>query len=384
MERIQFINRDRVRWCCADLGITPEQLAGECGISQSTMARFLTEDGGLTFNQLKRIAEYFGRGVLFFLEKDPVEPEQVHTPQFRTLANRKPQLSARLRAFIERVESQRDVYLSLLEDMDDAEYPRFLPPDLADRAPAAAAAIARKWLGLDLRQNSTFDSYREAVEARGILVFRSNGYAGKWQIAKESPILGFSLYDPVCPVIVVKKQDWDTRQTFTLMHELGHVLLHSESWIDDESDFQSLVGAERDANSFAGLVLVPDQALAEIDDRARPADPQQFDDWLFDLRRRLGVSAEVILRRLLNVGRLPQSEYDAYRAHWQSVVFQAEEGGNRKYRHREPMHVFGDRYVRTVLGALEAGQITLARASGYLDSLKIKDVRQLEQFYARL
>jgi hypothetical protein len=43
-----------------------------------------------------------------------------------------------------------------------------------------------------------------AVEAKGILVFRSNGYAGRWQIAKESPILGFSLYSDACPVIVVK------------------------------------------------------------------------------------------------------------------------------------------------------------------------------------
>jgi len=130
------------------------------------------------------------------------------------------------------VEKQREVYLSLREDMDDADRPQFSPPDLSGEDPREAARIARQWLGL--KDQNSFDTYREALESRGVLVFRSNGYNGKWQIAKENPILGFSLYDAACPVIVVKKQDWDTRQTFTLMHELGHLLLHKTSSIDDE------------------------------------------------------------------------------------------------------------------------------------------------------
>jgi hypothetical protein len=58
------------------------------------------------------------------------------------------------------------------------------------------------------------------------------------------------------------------------------------------------------------------------------------------------------------------------------------DGGSRKYRHREPKHVFGDTFVRTVLDALNARHITLAKASSYLDSLKIKDLHQLERYYA--
>jgi hypothetical protein len=38
--------------------------------------------------------------------------------------------------------------------------------------------------------------------------------------------------------------------------------------------------------------------------------------------------------------------------------------------------------VRTVLDALYARHITLAKASSYLDNLKIKDLHQLERFYA--
>ncbi|MBF0633988.1 MAG: ImmA/IrrE family metallo-endopeptidase, partial [Nitrospinae bacterium] len=305
---------------------------------------------------------------------------QVHTPQFRTLANQKPELSAKLKALIERVEKQREVYLSLREDLDDTDQPSFNPPTLPRQDPRKAASIARNWLGL--KDQNSFDTYREALESRGLLVFRSNGYGGKWQIAKENPILGFALYDQTCPVIVVKKQSSESRQSFTLMHELGHLLLHKTSSIDDERDFQSHQGQERDANAFAGHLLAPDAFLASISDAERPNEVSQYDDWLERQCKAWGVSGEVILRRLLDVGRLQQSQYTAYRKWRDRPAITQEDDGRRMYRYREPKHIFGDTFVRTVLDALYARHITLAKASSYLDSLKIKDLHQLESHYA--
>lgn len=345
------------------------------------MERVMAGHDGMTFNQLRNVAEHFGRGVLFFLETGPVDEAQVHTPQFRTLANQKPELSAKIKALIERVEKQRAVYLSLREDLEEVDQPRFSPPALPKHDPREAARIARQWLGLS--DQNIFDTYRAAVEARGILVFRSNGYNGKWQIAKGNPILGFTLYDSACPVIVIKKLPWESRQSFTLMHELGHLLIHKTSSIDDEHDLESHQGQERDANAFAGHLLVPDAFLTRIRDAERPREVSQYDDWLARPRNAWGVSGEVILRRLMDAGRLPQRQYDAYRR-WRmkSAVTSEEDGGSRAYRHREPKHVFGDTFVRTVLDALNARHITLARASTYLDSLRIKDLHQLERHYA--
>lgn len=380
MERIQSINQERIAWCCADLGITPDLLAAETGISVSTMEHVMAGKDGMTFNQLRKVADHFGRGTLFFLEEGPVDEAQVHSLQFRTLANQKPELSAKLKALIERVEKQREVYLNLREDLDDADRPRFDPPALPSGDPREAASIARQWLGL--REQNSFDSYREALESRGVLVFRSNGYNGKWQIAKENPILGFSLYDAACPVIVVKKLRWDSQLSFTLMHELGHLLLHRTSSIDDERDLQSHRGREREANAFAGYLLVPDAFLISISDTERPSEVSEYDDWLGHQRKSWGVSGEVILRRLLDVGRLPKSQYDAYRQ-WRARSEVVEiDGGSREWRHREPSHIFGDTFVRTVLDALYARHITLARASSYLDNLKIKDLHELERHYA--
>ena len=107
---------------------------------------------------------------------------------------------------------------------------------------------------------------------------------------------------------------------------------------------------------------------------------QNYDNWLANLRDIHGVSGEVILRRLLDSGRLLQEHYTAYRQSKNETTGDGREGGNRSYRHREPIHIFGDTFVRTVFEALQAKEITLARASGYLDNLRIQDVHELEQY----
>jgi Zn-dependent peptidase ImmA (M78 family) len=382
MDRIESINRERIRWCANERGISLDEVAAEAGVPARALARLMDDGTGLTFAQLRKLADYFGRGVLFFLDAAPVDEERVHTVQYRTLTNQKPELSHAIRKLIERVERQRELYLALREELHEEDYPVFRPLNVRADQPAEAAATVRAWL--ELGQANTFDAYRATVEAKGILVFRSNGYAGRWQIAKDSPILGFSLYSDVCPVIFVKKSRWEAQQTFTLMHELGHLVLHRASSIDDDADMHSRVGHELDANAFAGHLLVPDAWLAQVRDDERPAAVESFDTWLAPYRQRWSVSGEVILRRLLDAGRLEQASYAAYRAHVRGLTFDDDEGGgNRAYRYREPKHIFGDRFVRTVLSALSSRRITATKASSYLDGLKLSDLRNLEQHVAR-
>ncbi len=383
MERIESINLDRINWCCADFGITLEDLASEVGISNAGMEHLRNGDG-ITFTQLKKVADYFGRSIFFFMELEPLNETAVHTIAFRTLANQKPELSGKVKKFIERVERQRAIYLDLREELNNPDLPRFSAPKMPEGKTGntiiAAAAIAREWL--QLSPENTFDSYRQAIEAKGILVFRSNGYHGQWQIGKEVPILGFTLYDADCPVIVVKKQNTETRQSFTLIHELGHLLLHRAHSIDSEEDMFSTEGSEQEANAFAGHLLVPEEFLSQINDAHRPGQVSGYDSWLEKQCKAWSVSTEVILRRLLDSGRLSQADYGAYRSWRQGIVPATGEGGSRLYRHREPKHLFGDNFVKAVLDAVASRYITITKASQYLDNLKTSDLQKLEQFYA--
>lgn len=379
MERIESINFDRINWCCADFGITLETLAAEVGISNAGLEHLINGEG-ITFLQLKKVADYFGRGVLFFLEFEPLSETTVHTLAFRTLANQKPELSGKMKKFIERVERHRTIYLELREELNNQDFPKFTAPKIPEGKISTAAATAREWLKLGTE--NTFDDYRQAIEAKGILVFRSNGYHGQWQIGKDVPIMGFTLYDAHCPVIVVKKQNAETQQSFTLAHELGHLLLHKTHSIDSEEDMYSNKAGEREANAFAGHLLVPDVFLMQINDSRRPKHASEYDTWLEKQCKAWGVSGEVILRRLLDCGRLTPEEYGAYRNWRKDWVPNPGEGGSRKYRHREPRHMFGDNFVKTVLDAVAGQYITITKASKYLDNLKTSDIQELGRYYA--
>jgi Zn-dependent peptidase ImmA (M78 family) len=382
MDRIHQINRERLAWCCDQQGISPGMLADELGISAAGWSAFWSEERGLTFSQLRQIARFFGRGVLFFLEPGIPDSEKIRSPQFRTLAQQRPDLSTGMHKLIERAERQRDLFLSLIEDEEETAWNPFEAPTLPLDNTRLAADIARNWLGLSTDRNN-FDSYRKAVESKGVLVFRTNGYAGDWQISKESAVAGFSLYSDRCPLIVVRKMKTDAPQAFTLMHELAHILLHRTSWIDATTDLSATQGLEQEANLFAGLVLVPDRFLAEIDDAQRPSETSLFHAWLQPQCQRWGVSTEVVLRRLVAAGRVAPEVFQAFRR-WSAEAHGNNEDtrGSRMYRHREPKHLFGDPFVKTVLNSLSAQRITLAKASTYLDGLKIADVHRLERHYA--
>lgn len=383
MERIRQINPDRIRWCSDDFGMSLDELPEQLRIAPDRLEAVLAGEGGLTFKQLRAMADFFGRGVLFFLERGKVNHASMRTPEFRSLSNEQPDLSPSEKRIIERAERHRDLYISLIEDVGGDPIPRFNPPIDMNLEPEVAAAKARGWLGLgnDPDTAHNFATYREAVEARGLMVLRSMGYAGAWQFPKESSVIGFSLYFELCPVVVVRKELAESRQSFTLMHEFGHLLLHRRSTIDVESNLWAQQGRERDANAFAGNLLVPTSFLSKIPART-PSDVSMYENWLENFRKAWGVSTEVILRRLLDIGRIKSVQYTAYRE-WKTKqpTSSRNEGGSR-WRDREPLHIFGKRYVRTVLDALGSDRITLNKASGYLDNLKIADVRKLEEYIA--
>ncbi len=353
------------------------ELAIEAGIAGTTWTKFQDGEIGLTFNQLKAIADYFGRTVFFFLENGIPNSEKIHSMQFRTLTSQKPDLSAKLTKIIEQCEKQREVYIALREE-SAKKVEHFSPPVLTSLSSDRKANQVREWLQLSGKRN--FLAYREAIEAKGVLVFQTAGYKGAWQIAKENPVLGFSLYFESYPIIVVKKLESESRMLFTLAHELAHLVLHKTSWIDYEAEFHSDSKDEVEANAFAAMLLVPDDELNQISIDSKPKLVEQYREWLKPITRRLGVSTEVVLRRLVDRRSIAKGDYVAYRQ-WLTTLPQVGGiGGSRGYRHREPAHIFGHQFVKTVFDALGEKRVTMTKASKYLDGLRLSDMHKLRDY----
>lgn len=379
MASVSSVNIERVLWGCNDRGISISALADAVNMAPDKLTSILNGDKEFSISQLKKIAQFFNKGILFFLEPGPVDENRLRTAGFRTLANENPDLSPKLKSLIERVERQRQILLGLLDTDEDTSIKEFHLPQIADLSINDATSKIREWLQIGKELN--FTTYRAAIEKHGILVFRSNGFAGKWQIPNESSICGFSIFHERFPIIFIRKQESEKRQLFTLAHELGHLLIHSTGFVDELTNLYSHIGKEREANAFAGKLLVPDNFLNQIELGNKPQSHQNYDLWLKDFSKLWGVSVEVILRRLLDSNLLDRTHYESYR-NWKSRLPPIEKSsGTRKYRFNEPKHIFGDTFVRTVLDSLHARQINITRASSYLDNLKIADIHKLERAY---
>lgn len=376
------INPRRLEWACQDRGISAAELAGAVHIAPAMLDQVMAGEGGLTFNQLRNVAKFFSRGVLFFVQKGDLDEGGLRTPQFRTLANQKPDLSPEVKSLIERAERQRDVYLDLRDDLQADDEGVFSPPVPDGTLPEAAARVVREWL--DLTEQNDFATTRAKIESKGVLVLLAVGYSGEWRLPQESPIAGFSIYHERCPLILVKKQKNAGRQLFTLAHELAHLVLHRGSFIDEESDLANRRGREREANLFASHLLVTDAQLAKIDDNRRPQTADGLYEWLKPWINRWGVSAEMVLLRLLDDGRLKREMYDAYCLWRDALPKPPDAEAPRMYRHREPITLFGAGYVRTVLDSYHANRISLNKASGFLDNITVTDVHKLEAHVASL
>ena len=378
------INPHRLQWCMNTSEIDISGLSTSINIAMQTLEHAMTNQAVLSINQLEKIANFFKRSLLFFLDPNEVKEEKIYSHQFRTINNQKPIHSTKLRALIERIEKQRHVYLGLMEDLDEPVQSDWMPEfKLTTKDIKQSSANVRRWLNLPIKYD--FDCLRQAVENKGIMVFVSNGYNGKWQIDKNEPVRGFSLYYDILPVIVIKKQVSKGAQAFTLMHELAHLLLHKESAIDNEEDFYNYQGKEKDANEFAGTLLIPDSFLRKIQiDNLLNLEVEKYDGYLADFKNQWCVSVEAILVRLLIDKKISQQHYQDYKnfkdTQSKIVIKSKADKIPRTYRHREPVNMFGRAFVYAVFDSLHNQHITLAKASTYLDNLKISDMRQLEQY----
>lgn len=381
------INPSRLQWCMNTVEIGVEQLSSELHIAQSTLALAMKEQEALSVNQLGNLANYFKRSLLFFIDPNDIQEEKIYSPQFRTINNQKPIHSSKLRAFIERAEKQRQIYMGLMEDLSEPINKSWqLDLSRVDTDIKKISANVRQWL--ELPKSYDFNDFRQAVENKGIIVIVSNGYNGQWQIDKKNPVRGFSLYYDVLPIIVIKKQASKGAQAFTLMHELAHLLLHKESAIDNDDDFYNYQGKEKEANEFAGNVLIPDAFLNKIDiGKLLRLDVNEYSSFLEGYKKQWCVSGRAILVRLLRNNKIPQQKYQDYIS-FQDEKYSVEESrikldGNsapRTYRHREPLNVLGRPFVYAVFDSLYSKNITLSKASTYLDNLKISDLRKLEHY----
>ena len=359
--RASGINPEMLRWARERAGYSVEQVANRRKVSSETVQDWEEGNSYPTWRQLEQLAhnDYHRSTGFFFLNAPPTE--STADVEFRRLPGQMLEgLEADTLYAIRRARVRQQDLRMLLGAQGTGE--RFILRDLLDKVnandPIRLATSVREFLEVGLDEQKSWKSaddalkqWRERVEENGVWVFK--------QAFRQKDIAGFCLNDPVYPVIYLNNSQANTRQIFTLFHELAHLLFdfnHLER-LDSEHYLHSLAGEDRAieiaCNRFAGEFLVPS---ADFDyEVAAYASASLTDEYLNSLARNYKVSREVILRKFRDRDRLNSAEYQQMVQHWRTEqVPRSGKGGN--YYATQATYL-GQKYLRAAFRAFGEGRI---------------------------
>ena len=294
-------------------------------------------------------------------------PEQYQfnkaVPSFRQFACDRSKLfnDHKVRSLTARVERLRGLILELRDDMREP-VAQFAPPELQKNAkPDAIAKQVRAWLGTE--ENLSFQQWKEKLEDKSIFVFLTNKYKG-WSHIDKTLFRGLAIYHSSLPIIIINDSDGKRAQSFSLFHELGH-LLRGESAIDDWDDHHQQI--ERWCDEVAGNVLMPTgpfcAAVHDVNDL----------DAIKQIAKGFKASTYACLVRLRQLRMIDQSTYSEFEALLKEEYAKLQkklkesDGGPARNRPQEVLNQYGHIYARALFQAYHNQEIGLHKLSQAFD-----------------
>jgi Zn-dependent peptidase ImmA (M78 family)/transcriptional regulator with XRE-family HTH domain len=358
-----------MQWARESIGLTVEDVAERLAKRPDDISNWESGADAPTYVQLERLAyELYKRPIaVFFLP----EPPQEHRPQsaFRTVpAFDLNNLASDTFLHIRKAHAYQIALAELFDGKNPAERKiwQVCPLDLR-HSPANAAVAIRRELGITIEAQAklgddtdALQHWRQAIEQRGVFVFKNS--------FKQKEISGFCLRDDEFPLVYLNNSTTKTRQIFSLLHELAHLLFNVNGLSKfDQSYVNQLPQHERKievfCNAVASEVLIPssdfDKQVANL-----PGDLTDASDGVFSkLARRYGVSREAVLRRFLDLGRVDQQFYEEKVAEWTGQIKKAKGGGDW---YATTGTYISDRMLSEVFGRYFRNQVSSTQAAEYL------------------
>ncbi len=327
------VNPEILVWARETAGLTLQEAVAKVGIGDARGVAAVDRLAALergekepTRTNLVKMAQHYRRPLLaFYLTAPP--PRGDRGADFRTLpAKRSPAEEALVDALVRNVRSRQNMVRAALEAEDEAE-PRLFVGALQKRdGERPAIDSLRQVLGNDLdaamyhsqpTAKQAFRLLRSRAEDAGVFVLLQ-GNLGSYQTAIDvEAFRGFAIADNVAPFVVINDRDSVPAWSFTLLHELVHLLL-GETGI---SGANPGTGIEKFCNNVAAEWLLPARMLdeIEIDRNWDLADQQQR---ISDFANSRNVSRMMVAYRLLRAKRIDQRTFGLLRAsfdaQWQS------------------------------------------------------------------
>lgn len=327
-----------------------------------------------TLKQLEVFANAMHAPIGFFFGDEPPD-EPLPIEDFRTVAGKKiARPSPDLLDVIYACQLRQGWYQEFAEEEGLEPLP-FVGSVTTGSDVVTVAAQMRRRLGFEIASRARMPNFEDALrrfieqaDDAGILVMTS-GIVGSAtnRVLDPEEFRGFSLADPVAPLVFVNGADSKSAQMFTLAHELAHIWLGATGVSKPELAKQPAGTIERWCDAVAAEFLVPLKGLAEEYDQDAPIASEAE-----RLAKRYKVSRLVMLRRMHDAGGIGRARmWEAYDQEVERLANRPKSKGGNFYLSTAAR--VGKRFARAMLVSTWGGRST------YTEAFRLLSLRNAEQ-----
>ena len=281
MEKIEFVNKDNLKWAREKSGLDFPYIYKKTGWSSKKEKIQKWENGHdfPTINELRKLGKVYKRLWILFILKENVSNLGFKFLEFRKIFSTEQIASAppSLFEFLDEIKNKHDFLIEFANVLGlKSNQLVGLCRDVNDKKTLAEKIILRTEIDMNTfwEKRTRLDGFNyltECLERKNIFVsLTSSNYHKKIPIQQMRGVL---LNSDVAPIIGIntKEKSYGAR-IFTIFHELVH-LFRGDSFNGNveitKINFRNKLGVKNDKESFsdsvAALILVPDNELKKID-----------------------------------------------------------------------------------------------------------------------
>lgn len=372
------VNHKMLIWARETLALTKTQASERTGISTKRISQLEDDnrDKQPTLDELKELSKAYKRTIATLLLLEP--PKEKPLPIDRRTIDSKEigKFHEKTIIAVRKARALAESYVELRQELG-IEIPKLKVSASLKNNPKDIAINISKILQLsEIREikniNLALETYIEKVESLGIAVFQLS--------LTQDSLRGFSIIDDILPIIGIKRgQEAAHSKTFTLFHELGHILLN-ESGLCDLSE-KTDIEIEKWCNAFSAEILIPTKELLQIEKvieqrNSRNKLWKHMD--LVLLGNYFHVGPLAILRSLLENNLTTNAFYNEKHLAWNKPQFGRAKEPKGRELHKESLQERGRTYVSLAFSAYDQNRIDLKDLSDFL-GLKLSYIPKTRQ-----
>lgn len=356
--KMSHVNPDVVAWAIRESGHSGEDLANLLGVDEDLLNAWTAGRSLPTSGQLTKLSDTLRRPRTLFYLSAPPEAESL--PAHLRIAQGKTQreLSPHERLVIRRAMRRQAFIAEVRENADPVRFPeltRTTPPNQAGEMLREWSAVSTDEQLAWLTDSAALRSWRTAVERIGVIpMLASLGRDG---------MRGFALADDLAPVAAMNTVEAPAARSFTLWHEIAHLVLGEQRSCLLAS--QDAAEVERWCDRTANAVLMPRESLPEC------AEAMRHDAAPIEKAKSVAKAFKVSIRAaamaLIDADLMPAAAYREIDRALATDQAKPRGGGKGRERYEVRIAEIGNRASKEIADALADRRVLQVHARRALD-----------------